>query len=186
MACSSFKTKDGLTVILCGTPARRRCHFCDNWADRACDFPFIGPKEGETCDKALCSRCASRPFSDTDVCPPHARYLGSLSEESQSKFIAAMKVAAEKRAIETMRSSRSKVSVFSSRRGRYEVSLRRDDRDLLFGNDQDVESSSLARIIYADTSALAISSLADRCFMIHVKPVDLKQLPARNPQILMP
>lgn len=50
-----------------------RC-VCDRRASKLCDFPLKGKKQGKTCDRPLCQRCAtSKPNGkDTfDLCNIH-------------------------------------------------------------------------------------------------------------------
>jgi hypothetical protein len=47
---------------------RKRCHFCNRFADKLCDFPV---RPGKTCDADICSRCATSVGEDLDYCPRH-------------------------------------------------------------------------------------------------------------------
>jgi hypothetical protein len=61
---------NGITMHICtrGTK-RQRCHFCNRWSEKLCDFPT--GKNGKTCDARMCSRCASSVGPDLDYCPRH-------------------------------------------------------------------------------------------------------------------
>ncbi len=57
-ACSSASTVE-------------RCP-CTNVSDRRCDFPLIGKKQGQCCNRPLCLKCrVGRPIGD--LCSAHAR-----------------------------------------------------------------------------------------------------------------
>lgn len=91
MTCRPFRSDDGtVSGFVCSRSERRkRCSVCK--ADSAtllCDFPLSGKKSGQTCDRALCRRCAvqikgpepqlgiaiAAVLADTvDYCPAHAR-----------------------------------------------------------------------------------------------------------------
>jgi hypothetical protein len=42
---------------------------------KLCDFPLTGSKQGKTCDRSVCSKCAVHRDPDTDYCPPHGRLI---------------------------------------------------------------------------------------------------------------
>jgi hypothetical protein len=62
-------TEFGVVHINCGRKPRQRCHFCNRWSEKLCDFPT--GKNGKTCDARMCSRCASSVGPDLDYCPRH-------------------------------------------------------------------------------------------------------------------
>lgn len=50
--------KEGVTVISCRRGAAREKCRCGSAVTIRCDFPLIGMKTGETCDRGLCAKCA--------------------------------------------------------------------------------------------------------------------------------
>lgn len=111
MTCHSFRSKDGkIHGFVCMRGERRPKCACGRPATKQCDYPLHGKKEGQTCSKYLCDRCATtipvaripevirisdhfpvlphfveKPIvmePDTfDVCPAHARILSSEKGE---------------------------------------------------------------------------------------------------------
>lgn len=80
MACRRIEIPmpDGTvaTGIVCGVRERKRvCVGCgarvNESAGRLCDWKLTGPKEGKTCDRFACTRCA-KSAPDKDLCPTHA------------------------------------------------------------------------------------------------------------------
>lgn len=72
MPCIPFRSADGsVTGIACSRGPRTRCK-CGRVATLLCDWPLHGSKEGQTCDRPLCSRCATNVGPDRDYCPSHA------------------------------------------------------------------------------------------------------------------
>ena len=69
-----LKDDDGNVIaIVCSRGHRRRqCSTanCDNAATKLCDHKL---KNGKTCDRPMCARCAKNVGPDRDLCPPHAR-----------------------------------------------------------------------------------------------------------------
>ncbi len=79
MPCRIITTGPGMTAIacsrghqakLCSTPG------CSSPATLLCDYPLeplgVG-KEPRTCDRRICTSCATKVGPNTDYCPPHAR-----------------------------------------------------------------------------------------------------------------
>jgi hypothetical protein len=97
MICAHVDIGNGVTAIVCRSRTTKRCKSCGKAAERECDFPLSGAKQGQTCNAPLCARCASRPLPDTDLCPPHARYLGSLADEAQAHIMDEMRLASDAR-----------------------------------------------------------------------------------------
>ena len=57
---------------------RRKCQVCfRRWSSKLCDYP-TGPGK-KTCDKALCTACATSIDSETDYCPEHKDYQPQAS-----------------------------------------------------------------------------------------------------------
>lgn len=56
-------------------PQAKPCRHCGKPSTRRCDYPLTGPKEGQTCDAALCDRCAHHVGEDRDYCAGHAKML---------------------------------------------------------------------------------------------------------------
>jgi hypothetical protein len=63
-----IRTKSGVIHINMGRTRRKRCHFCNRFADKLCDFPV---RRGKTCDADICSRCATSIGDNLDYCPRH-------------------------------------------------------------------------------------------------------------------
>lgn len=65
---------DGSTVtaIVCGRRDTKPCVVCHGRAAFLCDFPLTGPRAGDTCSRAICSKHTFRPAPQTDYCPAHA------------------------------------------------------------------------------------------------------------------
>jgi hypothetical protein len=80
MACRTVVTGPGVTAIFCDRSRRdRKCSSCGTYgADKACDYPT--KTKSDTCDRALCSRCAVSVGPDRDYCPAHHR----LSQETKT------------------------------------------------------------------------------------------------------
>ena len=47
------------------------CLSCGAPATKLCDFKLLGVKEGKTCDRPLCVRCAKKVTGGLDYCPGH-------------------------------------------------------------------------------------------------------------------
>jgi hypothetical protein len=74
---------DGTVVhVRLAAKPRRRCTFCDGLTPqqrlRECDFKL---PDGSTCDRLMCSECATRVGPDQDLCPQH-REAPPRTEES--------------------------------------------------------------------------------------------------------
>jgi len=69
---------DGWSGFVCtrGGSQKQRCS-CGRVADYLCDFPLRGKKEGQTCDKPLCVKCAKlikmTAQGGIHYCPAHQR-----------------------------------------------------------------------------------------------------------------
>ena len=63
-----IQTDFGVVHINIGRQRSFRCHFCNRWSDKLCDFPI---KPGKTCDARICSKCATSVGPDQDHCPRH-------------------------------------------------------------------------------------------------------------------
>lgn len=87
MPCVPFRSSDGeISGFACTRgSSRKRCAVCGSPATIACDWPLQGLKVGQTCDRALCRRCATRIRPNVDYCPAHAR----MASEQQGKVGAA-------------------------------------------------------------------------------------------------
>lgn len=88
MTCRPFKAhafgapNGTITGIICTRGPKPRCQCCErNVATLLCDFPLKGAKEGKTCDRRMCDRCAQNAGPDTDYCPAHARLLNKENEK---------------------------------------------------------------------------------------------------------
>lgn len=71
MVCQRVPLPGGGSAIVCGPRQRKRkCVGCGKPADLLCDWKVPARKSG-TCDKPVCSRCATSPAPDKDLCPDH-------------------------------------------------------------------------------------------------------------------
>lgn len=85
MACELVQLPDGGRAIVCTRERRRGCIECGAPADKLCDWKVPERRSG-TCDAPLCSRCATSPAPEKDLCPAHARaYQAWLARQVSSK-----------------------------------------------------------------------------------------------------
>lgn len=72
MTCSHIKIGDTYAIICHGRPSARKCA-CGSGkpADKLCDFPTAN----KTCDRKMCSKCASSGGPNIDYCRDHAAAL---------------------------------------------------------------------------------------------------------------
>lgn len=71
MTCDLVTLPDGTRAIVCSSRKADRCA-CGRRATLLCDWKV--PKRGSgTCDKPICTACATSPAPDKDLCPDHAR-----------------------------------------------------------------------------------------------------------------
>lgn len=73
MSCKITTPAPGITMFSCSRRETNPCSSCGARSTKLCDFPLTGAKGGTTCDRPLCSRCASTVGKDRDYCPAHAR-----------------------------------------------------------------------------------------------------------------
>lgn len=71
MTCQPIRLPGGGTAIVCSSRRRQRCG-CGRPATRLCDWRVEGKRSG-TCDRPLCTSCASSPAPDKDLCAEHVR-----------------------------------------------------------------------------------------------------------------
>ncbi len=69
MPCTSVRLPGGGAAIVCTTTPR--CG-CGRSAPLLCDWKVPSKKSG-TCDKPICSQCATSPAPGKDLCPTHAQ-----------------------------------------------------------------------------------------------------------------
>lgn len=69
MPCHTVATPGGAAIV-CGVRGRQRCA-CGRPATLLCDWKVPTKKSG-TCDAPICSRCATSPAQDKDLCEKHA------------------------------------------------------------------------------------------------------------------
>jgi hypothetical protein len=71
--CQRIQMPDGGTAIVCRDGRRKRCAICGALAaEKLCDGPPPRAARRKTCDRALCSRCATHvEGADLDFCPEH-------------------------------------------------------------------------------------------------------------------
>lgn len=70
MPCRPVSVPGGFAIV-CGPRGRRRKCACGRPADLLCDGKVPSKKSG-TCDRPLCSKCATSPAPGVDLCPDHA------------------------------------------------------------------------------------------------------------------
>jgi hypothetical protein len=71
--CERLQMPDGGTAIVCRDGRRKRCAICGALgAEKLCDGPPPIPSSRATCDRPLCSSCATHvEGEDRDYCPEH-------------------------------------------------------------------------------------------------------------------
>lgn len=57
----------GVRAVPCETPGCHRPH------NKLCDYPLSGPKQGKTCDRKMCERCAVPVGPNRDYCRAHEK-----------------------------------------------------------------------------------------------------------------
>ena len=79
MPCDPFKVTlpDGSSAMgwICTRGPRRqppRCK-CGRPSTLLCDYPLTGAKAGKTCDRPLCTHCATEVGPGRHLCPAHAK-----------------------------------------------------------------------------------------------------------------
>jgi RNA polymerase subunit RPABC4/transcription elongation factor Spt4 len=82
MPCYSFKIGNATGFICMGGPRRKACVHCGRLSDKLCDFPLSGAKAGQTCDRPICTHCATHIPPDTDYCRQHAE-MGTTPEKQK-------------------------------------------------------------------------------------------------------
>lgn len=116
MSCERIVGADGKTMgFICTRIPRPPCELCGSPATILCDYPLSGSKAGQTCNKAMCRKCAvqvdvaslpevvdlgERPGvipggpadrivllegDTTDVCPAHARYIRAKQPSNEKE-----------------------------------------------------------------------------------------------------
>lgn len=80
MSCEIVKLPGGATALVKRPNQRpRHCSVCKRllkqW--KLCDFPTGSAREGKprTCDRVLCTACATHRDPDLDYCPAHAAMM---------------------------------------------------------------------------------------------------------------
>lgn len=82
--CEFTPTPGGMMVSCTRRSTRATCAYCKHRpAEYTCDFPYRGPKAGQTCNGRLCAECAyAAPGTSMHLCPQHRRLLErEVSEE---------------------------------------------------------------------------------------------------------
>jgi hypothetical protein len=76
VACNHIDLPGGGFAIVCGRGSRQRlCTHCGKPSDKLCDYPLRGAKEGQTCSRPVCQKCATHVEPDTDFCRTHAEMI---------------------------------------------------------------------------------------------------------------
>lgn len=75
MPCTPFRTRDGMTGIICTSRRRPRCSVpgCNAPSGFQCDHRMKG---GKTCDRHLCATHAHQVGDDVHFCPTHLAETG--------------------------------------------------------------------------------------------------------------
>jgi len=93
MPCKGY-VGGGLMIFQCDRQRSEPCAYCGRKGGIQCQFPLSGEKQGHTCDKSLCPRCAfivntgdlpdgfeQKEDGDTlYVCPGHYRFVERKKE----------------------------------------------------------------------------------------------------------
>lgn len=77
MGCDTIYDDNGNAIgIACSRGPKARCTVCKSRpATKLCDFALSGSKAGQTCDRAMCERCAAHAGRNLDYCPAHAELV---------------------------------------------------------------------------------------------------------------
>ena len=75
MICQHVSMPGGGSAIACSGGRRQRCK-CGARATLLCDWRVERRKSG-TCDAPICTRCATSPAREKDLCPAHAEAFES-------------------------------------------------------------------------------------------------------------
>ena len=74
MTCKLTPIPGGFVVACTRGKARVMCEICKQRpVAKLCDYPLVGAKAGQTCDRKLCLGCAVHTGPDQDLCPAHAK-----------------------------------------------------------------------------------------------------------------
>jgi hypothetical protein len=84
MPCKMSHDDEGrVTAIVCSRGARpKACFDCGRPSVALCDWPLVGPKDGKTCDKPMCSGCRNHhaELGDIDYCRVHEKMHAERTE----------------------------------------------------------------------------------------------------------
>lgn len=80
MTCEFVQLPDGTRAIVCGPRQRAKRCACGRKADLLCVWKVSSRKSG-TCDKPICSLCATSPAPEKDLCPEHAQAFAAWKRE---------------------------------------------------------------------------------------------------------
>ena len=74
-------------VIVCSRMApAKRCVVCFTQYDvKLCDYPLVGSKAGQTCDRPVCGVHAVHQEPDFDLCPSHARFVATRQHDLEAR-----------------------------------------------------------------------------------------------------
>ena len=90
MGCRATKVLVGgeyVSMIVCGRQAHaKRCVVCQTqYIIKLCDYPLIGTKQGQTCDRPVCGTHAMHREPDVDLCPSHARAVAAQQHQLEPR-----------------------------------------------------------------------------------------------------
>lgn len=75
MVCRVIKGENGEIIIACSRG--KRAQVCEDCKSRSatirCDFELRGALKGKTCDRWLCSKCATEVGVDRHLCRAHLK-----------------------------------------------------------------------------------------------------------------
>lgn len=83
MACRVIKGNNGEIIIACSRGERAPlCTDCKSRrATIRCDFELRGALKGRTCDRWLCSKCATKVGENRHLCRPHSKWAEPEEEK---------------------------------------------------------------------------------------------------------
>lgn len=90
MPCQHVSLPGGGSAIVCTSRRLQRCA-CGRPATLLCDWKVPERRSG-TCDEAVCTRCATSPAPDKDLCAKHATAFESWRAERAAARTAAAPV----------------------------------------------------------------------------------------------
>jgi len=66
MPCRPIEVDGEVVGIVCGRGRPRRLCKCGRNSTKLCDYPLRGRRAGQTCDRPLCEKCATKVGTHVD------------------------------------------------------------------------------------------------------------------------